>query len=79
MKIPLLLLFTLLLAGCDNRPLDQHEYTLQKLTNIPELKDCVFIQVSNLKIIRCPNSSVLTNWQVKSGKSNTTKNISVID
>jgi len=65
----LILLVALLLVGCDNRPIDQREYSIHRLTNIPELKDCVYIRLDGMRVIRCPSSSVNVQYETKSGKA----------
>lgn len=61
------------LVACDSRPLDQRSYTRQSMTNIPELQDCVYLVLDNcVRVIRCPKSSVTTQYTVSSGKSSTT-------
>lgn len=75
----LLLIPLLLLAACDNRPLDQREYRVEQLENIPQLKGCVYINVDSIKVIRCPNSSTSTQWTTSNGKQTRTHNAMVID
>lgn len=76
----LLLLPLLLLTGCESRPIDQRDYTIQRLDNIPELRGCIYLKLDsgNLKVIRCPNSSTITQWQ-SGGKNPTTYNTTVLD
>ena len=57
------------LTGCDNRPLDQHPYSIQKITNIPELKDCTYILINKMHIMRCPGSSVNVEYEIRSGRA----------
>lgn len=66
------------LAGCDNRPLDQREYSKTTLNNIPELADCVYIKIDDIRIFRCPNSSTTTSYTVPQGKSRKTVTTTVI-
>lgn len=58
---------------------DKRSYTRQSLTNIPELQDCVYLNIDNYyRVIRCPKSSTTTNYTVSSGKSSTTYNSTVV-
>ena len=66
------------LAGCDNRPLDQREYSKTTMNNIPELADCVYIRIDDIRIFRCPNSSTTTSYTVPQGKSRKTVTTTVI-
>ena len=66
------------LAGCDNRPLDQREYSKTTMNNIPELADCVYIKIDDIRIFRCPNSSTTTTYTVPQGKSRKTITTTVI-
>ena len=75
----LILIPLFLLAACDSRPMDQREYSTQRLKNIPELEDCVYINLDNLRIIRCPNSTTSTQWTTSSGKQTTRHNAMVIE
>lgn len=75
----LLIVPLLLLAACDNRPLDQREYKIQHLNNIPELRDCVYINLDGLRIIRCPNSTTSTEWIKQQGKNPSTERAMVIN
>jgi len=63
-----LLMVVAVIAGCDNRPIDQREYFKQSLSGIPELSDCVYIKIDDIRVIRCPNSSVATDYSVQQGK-----------
>lgn len=74
----LLLLPLLLLTACDSRPMDQREYTVERLNSIPELEGCVFIKLDSIKIIRCPNSTTSTQWTTSNGKQTKTHNAMVI-
>jgi hypothetical protein len=69
----------LVLAGCDRRPLDQREYTKTTLTNIPELSDCIYVKIDDIRIIRCPHSDTTVTYSVKQGKTYSTVVTSVID
>lgn len=67
------------LVACDSRPIDQRSYTRQSLTNIPELQDCVYLNIDNYyRVIRCPKSSTTINYTVSSGKSSTTYNTTTV-
>lgn len=66
------------LAACDNRPLDQREYSKTTLSNIPELADCVYIKIDDIRIFRCPNSDTTTSYTVPQGKSRKTVTTTVI-
>ena len=68
----------LVLAGCDNRPLDQREYSKTTMSNIPELADCVYIRIDDIRIFRCPNSSTATSYTVPNGKTRKTVTTTVI-
>ena len=78
MKKSLIILSMLMLAGCDNRPLDQREYKITSMNNIPELADCTYIKIDEIRIFRCPNSSTTTNYPVQSGKTKKTVTTTVI-
>jgi len=67
------------LAGCDQRPLDQREYSKSTLSKIPELADCLYIKIDNVRIFRCPNSSTTTAYTVPSGKSRKTVTTTVTE
>lgn len=77
MKLILGLVAVLALSACDNRPLDQREYTKTTMQNIPELADCVYIKIDDIRIFRCPNSSTTTSYQVQSGKTKKTYSTTV--
>lgn len=77
--IMMLVLASVVLVGCDNRPLDQREYSKQTLDNIPELADCVYIRIDDVRIIRCPKSDTTTSYQVQSGKTKKTVTTIVSD
>lgn len=69
------------LVACDSRPIDQRSYTRQSLTNIPELQDCIYLNIDNyyrVIVIRCPKSSTTTNYTVSSGKSSTVHSITTV-
>ena len=74
----ILLPLLLLLTACEKTPLDQKEYTLQRLQNISELKDCVYLNFGDIKVIRCPNSSTTTQWTT-GGKQPQTYHVTTID
>ena len=38
------------LTACDNRPLDQHNYSKSSMSNIPELADCVYIKIEDVRM-----------------------------
>lgn len=67
-----------MLSGCDHRPLDQREYSKTTMANIPELADCVYIKIDDVRIIRCPMSSTTTSYTVPQGKSRKTVTTTVI-
>lgn len=77
-KILMLLVASAGLVGCDSRPLDQREYSKQSMTNIPELADCIYIKVDDIRIFRCPNSSTSTTYTVPNGKTRKTISTTVI-
>lgn len=67
------------LVACDSRPIDQRSYTRQSLTNIPELQDCVYLNIDNYyRVIRCPKSSTTTEHTVSTGKSSTVHSITTV-
>jgi hypothetical protein len=68
-----------LLTACDNRPLDQHSYAVSTMTNIPELADCVYIRVEDVRIMRCPKSDTSTTYTVPQGKTRKTVTTIVTD
>ncbi len=72
MKKLALLSILVILAGCDKRPLDQREYSKTSMSNIPELADCTYIKIDDIRIFRCPNSDTTTSYQVPQGKSKKT-------
>jgi len=74
----LLIVALLALAGCDNRPLDQREYSKTSMQNIPELADCVYIKIDDIRIFRCPHSDTTTAYTVPQGKSRKTVTTTVI-
>lgn len=78
MKYIALLAAVLALTACDRRPLDQREYTKQTMVNIPELADCTYIKIDDVRIFRCPNSSTTTSYDVPRGKSRKTVSTTVI-
>lgn len=79
MKKILLLSLLVALAGCDNRPLDQHSYSKSTMTNIPELADCVYIRIEDIRIMRCPKSDTSVSYEVPQGKSRKTVTTIVSD
>lgn len=76
MKKILIVAAALFLAACDDRPIDQREYSRRTMEGIPELKDCVYIKIGDVRILRCPNSATSINYVVPNGK--TSKNVSTI-
>lgn len=74
----LLIILTLTLAACDSRPLDQREYSKTSMSNIPELADCVYIKIDEIRIFRCPNSSTNATYTVPAGKTRKTVTTTVI-
>ena len=79
MKLLLLLMFTMFLTACDNRPLDQHSYSKSSMTNIPELADCVYIRIEDVRILRCPKSDTSLSYEVPQGKGRKTVTTIVSD
>lgn len=69
----------LALVGCDNRPLDQHTYSKSSMTNIPELADCVYIRIEDVRILRCPKSDTSLSYEVPQGKGRKTVTTIVSD
>jgi hypothetical protein len=69
----------LVLSGCDQRPLDQREYSKSTLTKIPELADCLYIKIDDVRIFRCPNSSTTTAYTVPNGKTRKTVTTTVVE
>jgi hypothetical protein len=78
MKKIVLLSILVMLVGCDNRPLDQREYSKTSMQNIPELADCVYIKIDDIRIFRCPHSDTTTTYTVPQGKSKKTVTTTVI-
>jgi hypothetical protein len=78
--LPVSLLLVLFLSGCDKRPIDQQDYTIQRLDNIPELRGCIYLRLDsgNLKVIRCLNSTTSVQWTT-GGKSTNTYHVVTID
>jgi hypothetical protein len=74
----IVLLAVVALAACDNRPLDQREYSKTSMQNIPELADCVYIKIDDIRIFRCPHSDTTTTYTVPQGKSRKTVTTTVI-
>ena len=79
MKKILLLSLLVAIAGCDNRPLDQHSYSKSTMTNSPELADCVYIKIEDIRIMRCPKSDTSVSYEVPQGKSRKTVTTIVSD
>lgn len=79
MKVLLLLVVTVLLTACDNRPLDQHNYSKSSMTNIPELADCTYIRIEDVRIMRCPKSDTTVTYEVPQGKTRKTVTTIVSD
>ena len=77
--ILMLVLTSAVLAGCDSRPLDQREYSKQTMSNIPELADCVYIKLDDVRIMRCPKSDTTATYEVPAGKSKKTVVTTVIN
>ena len=67
------------LTACDNRPLDQHNYAISSMKNIPELADCVYIRVEDVRVMRCPKSDTTTTYEVPQGKTRKTVTTTVIN
>ena len=72
MKALLIVAAAVFLTACDRRPLDQHEYSKTTMTNIPELADCIYIKIEDIRIFRCPKSDTTTSYTVPQGKSRKT-------
>ena len=79
MKRLLIAIAVLALVGCDNRPLDQHNYSKSTMTNIPELADCIYIRVEDVRIMRCPKSDTSLTYTVPQGKTRKTVTTIVSD
>jgi hypothetical protein len=79
MKKILFAVAVLALAGCDNRPLDQHSYSKSSMTNIPELADCTYIRIEDVRIMRCPKSDTSISYEVPQGKGRKTVTTIVTD
>ena len=79
MKSILIVAAVLALVGCDNRPLDQHDYAKSSMTNVPELADCVYIKIADVRILRCPKSDTSMSYEVPQGKSRKTVTTIVSD
>ena len=67
------------LVGCDDKPLDQHSYAKSSMSNIPELADCVYIRISDVRILRCPKSDTSLSYEVPQGKGRKTVTTIVTD
>ena len=78
-KLLIAVLAVVALAGCDNRPLDQHSYSKSSMTNIPELADCVYIRIEDVRILRCPKSDTSLSYEVPQGKGRKTVTTIVTD
>jgi hypothetical protein len=76
MKKILIVAAALVLVACDNRPIDQREYSTRTLDGIPELKGCVYVKIDDIRIIRCHNSETSVNYSIPQGK--TRKHVSTI-
>jgi hypothetical protein len=79
MKVLLIACAALALTACDNRPLDQHNYALSSMKNIPELADCVYIRIEDVRIMRCPKSDTSVTYDVPQGKTRKTVTTTVIN
>ena len=75
----MLVLASAVLVGCDNRPLDQHNYAISSMKNIPELADCVYIRIEDVRIMRCPKSDTSLTYEVPQGKTRKTITTIVTD
>jgi hypothetical protein len=75
----IVLLAVVALAACDNRPLDQHNYSKTSMNNIPELADCVYIRIEDVRIMRCPKSDTSVTYEVPQGKTRKTVTTTVIN
>lgn len=75
----IVLLAVTALAACDKRPLDQHNYSKSSMTNIPELADCVYIRIEDVRILRCPKSDTSLTYTVPQGKTRKTVTTIVTD
>jgi hypothetical protein len=77
-KYLLIVMAAVFLTACDRRPLDQREYSSTTMQNIPELADCVYIKIDDIRIFRCPKSDTTTSYTVPQGKSRKTVTTTVI-
>jgi hypothetical protein len=69
----MLILASAVLVGCGpSKPLDQHNYAVSTMSNIPELADCVYIRIEDVRIMRCPKSDTSLTYTVPQGKSRKT-------
>lgn len=81
MKKILLVMFVVVLMGCDAKTVD----TSSRYVLPAELSDCKFYYIQGeglsqtLHVVRCPNSSTSTTWNEQQGKSAVTKSATVID
>jgi hypothetical protein len=75
----IVLLAVVALTACDNRPLDQHNYSKSSMSNIPELADCVYIRIEDVRILRCPKSDTSLSFEVPQGKGRKTVTTIVTD
>jgi hypothetical protein len=75
----ILALAVVALTACDNRPLDQHNYSKTSMSNIPELADCVYIRIEDVRIMRCPKSDTTVTYEVPQGKTRKTVTTTVIN
>ena len=75
----IVLLVVVALTACDNRPLDQHNYSKSSMSNIPELADCIYIKIEDVRILRCPKSDTSLSFEVPQGKGRKTVTTIVTD
>jgi hypothetical protein len=75
----ILTLAVIALTACDKRPLDQRDYSKTSMSNIPELADCVYIKIEDVRVMRCPKSDTTVTYEVPNGKTRKTVTTTVIN
>lgn len=75
----ILALAVISLTACDKRPLDQRDYSKTSMSNIPELADCVYIKIEDVRVMRCPKSDTTVTYEVPNGKTRKTVTTTVIN
>ena len=78
-RVIIVLLVVVALTACDSRPLDQHNYSKSSMSNIPELADCIYIRIEDVRILRCPKSETSLSFEVPQGKGRKTVTTIVTD